>query len=134
MSAGLGAALLAWSALAAADAACLAGLDGGQALESPGYLLAYRTRPAPIPLGQHFAVEVLVCPRGGGAAPDAVRVDAHMPEHRHGMNSRPTVRAEGAGRYRAEGLLLHMPGRWDLVFELRGPDRTDRLTRSVVVE
>jgi hypothetical protein len=30
------------------------------------------------------------------------------------------VASRGAGLYRAEGLLFHMPGRWELVFELRG--------------
>jgi hypothetical protein len=36
------------------------------------------------------------------------------------MNYRPTVEARGDGRYRASGLLLHMPGRWQLTFAVGG--------------
>jgi len=39
-----------------------------------------------------------------------------MPEHGHGMNYRPTIEVLGDGRFRASGLLLHMPGRWQLSF------------------
>ena len=35
------------------------------------------------------------------------------------MNYRPTVTATGEGRYRADGLMLHMAGKWELVFEVR---------------
>jgi hypothetical protein len=62
--------------------------------------------------GRHFALDVVVCARAGAALPVALRVDADMPAHRHGMNYRPTVRALGDGRYRADGLMLHMAGRW----------------------
>ena len=51
-----------------------------------------RPLPDPIAVGQHFVVDFAVCPRGGAAAPQAVRVDANMPEHRHGMNYRPASR------------------------------------------
>ena len=35
------------------------------------------------------------------------------------MNYRPQRRAKGDGRYRAEGLLFHMPGRWQFVVRRR---------------
>jgi hypothetical protein len=138
VSRGAAAALL-WSVLAApvgATAACRDDLPGapGPAAESARYLVAYRTEPARIAVGEHFAVELVVCPRAGAPGPESVRVDAHMPEHRHGMNYRPTVTAQGDGRYRADGLLFHMPGHWELVFEVRAAGRTDRLTRSVELE
>jgi hypothetical protein len=116
--------------------ACQAGSAGdpGHAVTSPRYVVSYRTRPEQIEVGQHFAVELVVCPRGTASLPESVAVDAHMPEHRHGMNYKAVVTAEGAGRYRAEGLLFHMPGRWELVFEVRGAGHTDRVTRSVELE
>ncbi|MBK7080614.1 MAG: hypothetical protein IPH55_07620 [Betaproteobacteria bacterium] len=61
-------------------------------------------------------------------------VDATMPEHRHGMNYRPTVVARGTGIYRADGLMFHMPGRWDLLFDLVTPAGTERLTATVLLE
>ena len=61
--------------------------------------------------------------------PENVAVDAWMPEHRHGMNYRPTVTRLAPGRWRAEGLMFHMPGRWELVFTVDG----ERLARELVV-
>ena len=51
-----------------------------------------------------------------------------MPEHRHGMNYAPEVKAVGPGRWRAEGLMFHMPGKWVLVFEIRAAGKSDRVT------
>ena len=99
-------------------------------VENSHYVLAYATTPDPIAVGQHFVVDFAVCPRGNASAPQAVRIDANMPEHRHGMNYRPGVTVARPGTYHAEGLLFHMPGRWEFVFEL-GPER---LTHSVRIE
>jgi hypothetical protein len=95
------------------------------------YEVAFATQPAPIATGKHFALEVAVCPRGAAAPPRALKVDAEMPEHRHGMNYRPTVSVLGPGRYRAEGLLFHMPGRWDLRFDVDTGAGTERLTATL---
>jgi YtkA-like len=115
--------------LAATTAALACELPGSpaQTLQSHTYTVAYRT--GPLRIGEHFTVNFAVCP-----APESVRVDAWMPEHRHGMNYRPEIRAQGGGRYRAEGLMLHMAGRWELVFEIRSAGRTERLAASVQLE
>ena len=105
-------------------------LPPGKRLESKSLALSYVTSPYAIAVGQHFALDLAVCPRGGATAPVRLKLDAHMPEHRHGMNYRPEVKPLGAGRYRSEGWLFHMPGRWEFVFELGA----ERLTDSVLVE
>lgn len=77
----------------------------------------YRFDPAPLQVGRPFAVDLLACtddPR------DLVGLDAVMPAHRHGMNYRPKLRALAPGTWRAEGLLLHMPGDWRFDFRFRG--------------
>ena len=56
-----------------------------------------------------------------------------MPEHRHGMNYAPEVKPLGPGRWRAEGLMLHMPGKWEFVFEVRAAGTTDRLARDFLL-
>jgi hypothetical protein len=65
-----------------------------------------------------------------------LRVDAEMPEHRHGMNYQPSIRARDRPNYfLAEGLLFHMPGRWQVTFELKrqgGP--VQRLTADITLE
>jgi hypothetical protein len=84
-------------------------------------------------LGKHFALETIVCTKPG-AAPKSLRVDAQMPEHRHGMNYRPAVTATAPGTYRAEGMLFHMPGRWDIAFDVVVGGRSERLTSTLRVE
>jgi hypothetical protein len=109
---------------------------GGVAQRVAGarYEIAFRPIPAPIAPGAHFSLDVAVCARPGVAAPVALRVDASMPEHRHGMNYRPTVAAQAPGRFRAEGLMFHMPGRWDVVFEIATPEGAERLVAPMVIE
>jgi len=116
------------TAVATATQACELPGGGVQRIESPRHVVLYRAQPAPR-VGEHFALEFAICP-----APDTVRVDATMPEHRHGMNYRPSVSAQGGGRYRAEGLMFHMAGRWELVFEVRAGDVTERLAQSLKLE
>ena len=86
----------------AADAASGCGDTLGETrrIEGANYTVAYRTVPDPIRVGAHFALDFAVCPRAGAtaAAPRSVRVDATMPEHRHGMNYRPVVTARSAPR------------------------------------
>ena len=118
--------------VAGAAAACDPPRPGPDAVrvESGNWTLSYRTRPDKIVVGQHFSVEIGLCGRSGPDEPQRLLVDAHMPEHRHGMNYRPSVVREGEGRYRAEGLMFHMPGRWEFLFELHSAGRIDRLAHG----
>jgi cytochrome c peroxidase len=117
--------LLAAAALTAPAFAC----DEGTRLESPRYVVAYKTEA--IEVARHFALDVAVCAKPGQPPPEALKVDAHMPEHRHGMNYAPTVKPIGAARWKVEGLMFHMPGRWQLVFEIHAAGVTDRTTHPV---
>jgi hypothetical protein len=106
--------------------------SGERRVAGPGIELAWRPVPAPIAVGRPFSIELVVCPRSADApAVSRVDVDAWMPEHRHGMNYRPVVSSPPDGPLRADGLLFHMPGRWQVVFELRGGERPLRLTDDV---
>lgn len=109
------------------------GIDA-QRLSDARFQLVFKATPSPIPVGQHFQLDFALCPLAPAPAPREVRVDAHMPEHRHGMNYRPGVRSLGAGLYRAEGLMFHMPGRWELVFDVRSGDSATRLAQTLLVE
>ena len=109
-------------------------LAGATRVESERYVVAYRTRPDRIAVGQHFAMDVVVCARSAGTAAGDLRVDAHMPEHRHGMNYRTSAKPVDGSRYVVEGFLFHMPGRWEFIFDVRADGKTDRLTRSVILD
>lgn len=127
--------------LAGAAVAAHAADDCGAALRerdrltarSEAYAVAFAPRPAPLATGRHFALDIVVCPRAGDALPTGLQVDADMPAHRHGMNYRASVEPRGSGRWRADGLLLHMPGRWRFVFELALDGRSLRVEREVDV-
>jgi hypothetical protein len=117
-----------------------AGFTPRARVEASGVAVIFRTVPDPIEIGRHFRLEAVVCAGGGrdGAtgdtAPVLTRVDADMPEHRHGMNYRPTLSATERGRYVAEGFMFHMPGRWQLVFDVEHAGRRTRLTTDVVLD
>ena len=124
-------AIVASALLAAASPpalACDARLDGGQTIESPRYRIAYRPDPAKVAVGKPFALDMIICSNDAAIKIDELRVDAQMPEHRHGMNYKASVKPQGdAGRYRAEGLMFHMPGRWEFLFDVRDGRGIERL-------
>jgi cytochrome c peroxidase len=99
----------------------------GTRLESPRFVLAFK--PQAISVAQHFAVDIAVCSKSS-VPPESIKVDAHMPEHRHGMNYAPEVKPFGPGRWRAEGLMFHMPGKWEFVFEVRADSKSDRFAHE----
>ncbi|MEO8756041.1 MAG: FixH family protein [Casimicrobiaceae bacterium] len=128
---------LAFAVAACATAARAATACGGdlagvpRTVASGRYTVAYITAPDPIVVGRHFVVDFAVCARAGSITPQAVRVDASMPEHKHGMNYRPGVTTRGPGMYRAQGLMFHMPGRWELSFDVVSGNTTERLTDTI---
>lgn len=100
-------------------------LDQARRIDGARHVVLFRSAPTPLPLNASFALDVAVCARDGSAVA-APKVDAWMPAHRHGMNYRPSLSETKKGLFRAEGLLLHMPGRWEFVFEVAG----ERLTAA----
>ena len=109
------------------------------------YQVGLRLVPDPPPLGELFRVEADVALKDGTPLETAVvTLNARMPEHAHGMETRPRVR-EGTctrdsddtdsrscrhpgGTYVADGFKFHMSGAWTLLVEVdgpAGPDATD---------
>ena len=111
-------------------AACPPASGAGARLDSGPVQLAWRAEPAPIAVSRPFALRVTLCP----ADARLLRVDATMPEHRHGMNYRPSVQALGGGLWRAEGLLWHMAGRWELRLDVEAAGATHALRQSVTLK
>jgi len=85
------------------------------------WLVVYRMRPPTVPLNEPFAVEVTIFDQRRNQAQVSnveLHVDAAMPEHRHGMNVVAEVWKNNDGSYTATGLVFHMPGRWELYFDI----------------
>jgi hypothetical protein len=102
-------------------------------LDSEQAVLLFTTTPTQVSVGQRFAVLATICPKRSGASVQALSVDATMPEHRHGMNYTPQVSRAGDQQFRADGLLMHMPGRWQMSFDLRIDGKSERLLHDLIV-
>lgn len=127
------AASAAWAAMVPASPAWACPLAAGQAGEQQivqgPVQLTWRAEPAELAVGRPFVLMLQVCP----AQAQVLRIDATMPEHRHGMNYRPSVKALGDGRWRAEGLLWHMAGRWELAVEVESNGERRWLRQPVML-
>jgi hypothetical protein len=99
-------------------------------IDGQNFVLVWRVEPAPLRLGEFFAVLVSACERRAQPV-SRLKVDATMPAHNHGMNYLPTITAEGSGTFTARGLLLHMPGRWELAFDITSDTVRERLRANV---
>jgi hypothetical protein len=107
---------------------CPAPEAGAAAIEQPGLRATWRAEPA-LAVSRPFALRITLCP----ARAELLRVDATMPEHRHGMNYRPRLQAAGPGAWTADGLLWHMSGRWELLLVARVDGQERRLVQSVTL-
>jgi hypothetical protein len=128
-----------------ASAAVLALLAGCGRPDAPGlrrvesnagtYAVTIETVPADVPLNAPFDLRITVAARDGSSTADlAVEVDARMPEHFHGMSTAPKVTRAADGSFKAEGLLFHMPGLWELDVDLaRGP-RAERAQVDITLK
>ncbi len=118
--------------LQAGEALCGAQLPSAHRLvavgqgDAAGRSVAFVPEPAPLAVSRHFALRGELCGPGR-----LLRVDADMPAHRHGMNYRPTLSAQPDGSFVAQGLLLHMPGRWRIRFEIETDGRRQWLEQTV---
>lgn len=128
----LAASLFALPLAAAADCPLDLGRGTGWVVFSDRAMIAFRPEPMRIEVGQPFSLLFNVCTRKDNPA-ELIAIDAHMPEHRHGMNYRPTIVSAGDGRFRVEGLVFHMPGRWELDIDVRAGSETERLTHEIIV-
>jgi hypothetical protein len=109
------------------------GRGTGWVVFSDHYLIAFRPEPLQLEVGQPFSLLLNVCTKSDRPA-ELVAVDAQMPEHRHGMNYRPTIVAGVDGRYRVDGLVFHMPGRWELSIDVRAGEESERLTHDFILK
>jgi hypothetical protein len=127
---------------AAAQAACPPDATDGTVLNKGELLLAWLpvlkqdpgAKSGRIPMARHFALDVQLCDRNGASPASLLKVDATMPEHRHGMNYRPVIMPLGGGRFRVEGMMFHMAGRWQLAFDVQAGKETLRLVHDVQID
>lgn len=96
--------------------------------------ILFRTEPAPIKVGELFALHASVCVKSGVLLVRGFKVDASMPDHRHGMNYQPSVLRRGEREFVANGLMFHMPGRWQLVFDVDTANGRERVLYDHLID
>jgi len=116
-----------------------AGWKGGTVLLSNdgAWRVVYKVEDPGIRRGEPVSLEAWVFAADDPAKPRAdvaLAVDAAMPQHGHGMNRVPRIVKIGEGTFRVDGLFFHMPGKWELYFDVaRGP-LVERAQVAVEVE
>ena len=95
--------------------------------------IKWRALEDPIPVGEPFAVEVIVEGDSERLENAEILVDAEMPHHGHGMNFIPVITGTPE-LWVAQGLLFHMPGRWELSVDVMEGGRMERVQWTVEVE
>ena len=93
-----------------------------------GFRVSYRT-DGPVPIGRLHTWTLHVARADGTPVTDAVvAVDGDMPEHRHGLPTRPRVtRHLGSGDYLVEGVKFQMGGWWVMDFDITAAGHTERV-------
>lgn len=105
---------------------------------SGGFFVFYRigAPSGSIPLNEMFAMNVRVQDANRqplGPKDIELRVDAAMPQHGHGMNTTPRTQSSDGG-FQVSGMLFHMPGDWQIYFDVTRDGTTDRATVDISLE
>ena len=102
--------------------------DGGS------WMLRYVPEPDPIPPVSNFALRLSLSDASSGEpmAGAQLELSATMPEHNHGMNTRPPVTEVGEGEYRVDGMQFHMSGHWQMEFRIVSEDTIELATFHTV--
>ncbi len=83
---------------------------------------------------RRFTIELSIeSTRSPRDLPMSVMVDAQMPEHGHGMNIAPTILLEKSGKCRADGMLFHMSGRWEVDVDIDDGTTIERAQWNILM-
>ena len=99
------------------------------------YVVAIAPLAEPIAINRMHAWEVKVTsPAGEPVLQARIDVDGGMPQHGHGLPTRPRVTRElGDGRYLVEGMKFSMTGWWELKLNVQSQGVSDQVTFNKVI-
>ena len=81
-----------------------------------------------MPLNEIFELTATV--EGEGEI-KSLRIDAAMPAHGHGMMTDPITTLQSDGSYKTTGMLLSMPGHWEIYFDIDDGETVERAQDSI---
>jgi DNA-binding beta-propeller fold protein YncE len=92
--------------------------------------VTYSPIPEEMPLNEVFELTTWV--EGDGEV-KSLRVDAAMPAHGHGMMTDPVTTLQEDGSYKTTGMLLSMPGYWEIYFDINDGETIERAQDEVTL-
>ncbi len=98
------------------------------------YTVRYESTLDPLEINRMHSWILAVARDGEPLEGAEIRVSGGMPEHDHGMPTRPRVTADlGGGRYRLDGMRFHMNGDWEIVLEISANGSRDTVVITLVL-
>ena len=99
------------------------------------YVVTLQPPATPAAINQLHAWRVLLASSAGTPIAHAhITVDGGMPQHGHGLPTRPQVTQElPGGVYLIEGMKFSMTGWWEIKLAIDSPDGADKVTFNTVV-
>lgn len=102
-------------------------VDTATECETAHFRVAYQSDATPIPLNRlhRWRLEVTTL-QGEPVTGAEITIDGDMPEHGHGLPTRPEVTRElERGVYLVEGMKFQMPGHWVVEFHIAANGHED---------
>ena len=99
------------------------------------FVVALEAPATPAAINQIHSWQIKVAsPTGAPVSHAHITVDGGMPQHGHGLPTRPQVTRELAdGTYLLEGMKFSMTGWWEIKLAIDSPAGTDKVTFNTVV-
>ncbi len=99
------------------------------------YVVTLQPPARPAAINQLHSWQVRLASAAGTPVAQArIQVDGGMPQHGHGLPTRPQVTRElPDGGYLIEGMKFSMTGWWEIKLAIDGPAGADRVTFNTVV-
>jgi hypothetical protein len=100
------------------------------------YMVQMEPPVAPLAINQMHAWQIkLTSPDGAPVRNARIAVDGGMPQHGHGLPTRPQVTREvAAGTYLMEGMKFSMTGWWEIKLAIQAADGSDTAVFNTVVD
>jgi hypothetical protein len=94
------------------------------------FMVTYTSSVVPVPVNQIHTWTIHVESAAGEPIEQAeITVDGGMPQHGHGLPTKPQVTQDlGHGDYQVEGLRFNMPGWWEVSFHITAGGQSDSVT------
>lgn len=106
-----------------------------RATAEKNFIVTLQPPEKPAAINQIHSWKIKLTSPAGRPVPDArITVDGGMPQHGHGLPTRPQVTQEAAdGTYLLEGMKFSMTGWWEIKLSIQSADAADKITFNTMV-